>query len=431
MIEDASLLLIGGFDDVVRKAKKLGLRVLLCQHPAKITDTQRALADELHLVDFTDWAALEPLVRLIHQRSGFTAAVSLTEAGLANTARINDLFGLGSTSYDVVRLSRDKWAMRQHLATVDPDAVAAAAVNGQEDLAAFGARHGYPFIVKPVDATASFAVFRVDGPQQLPEVWDAIEGLLGTRTDRSQFPFLISRFVMEEYLDGPEFSVESFSFGGRHVIIAITEKFVEEASFTELAHVVPARVSPAQEVDIRNAVCRFLDHLGVRDGVGHTEIRMCTRGPAVIETHNRPGGDAITDLVGGAYGIDLISYALGWPFGLVPELPDRPEPVRAASTRFLVSPVDGVIAAVDGAAAALAEPDVLCVQLTAQVGNRARPVRDNWDRLGLIAVTGADADAALARGAEVARELLAIGITADDGSHHLAPVAEIRSRAHL
>jgi hypothetical protein len=236
---------------------------------------------------------------------------------------------------------------------------------------------------------------------------------------------------MEEYIDGPEFSVESFSFGGRHVIIAVTEKFVEEASFTELGHVLPARIPPAQEDEIRHAVCRFLDHLGVRDGVGHTEVRIGVRGPAVIEAHNRPGGDAIADLVAGAYGIDVVSYALGWPFRLLPELPDRPAPKQAASTRFLVSPVSGTVTAVDGADVVRAQPDVLSLQLSAKVGERVRPVHDNWDRLGLIAVTGADGDAALARGAEVARDLLAIRIAGDDGSEQLAPVAEVRSRVKL
>lgn len=426
MSKKATLLLIGSNDEVIDKAKALGLRVVLCQHPNKITARQRQLADELHAVDFTDWAALEPLVRRVRQLTGFTVAISLTEAGVENAARVNDLFGLGGASHEVVRLTRDKWAMRQHLAKTDPDAVPASRLTSQQDLAAFGSRYGYPFIVKPVDATASFAVFRVDSPAQLPTVWEAVERLRGTNIERSQYPFRINEFVIEEFIDGPEFSVESFSFGGRHVIVAVTEKFVEAASFTELGHVLPARLAPEQEDGIRLAVSRFLDHLGLRDGVAHTEVRVGARGPAVIETHNRPGGDAIPDLVQGAYGIDLISYALGWPFGLVAELPNRPEPARAASTRFLVSPVRGVIESVSGVTEARAHPEVLNIQLTAKAGDPVRPVRDNWDRLGLVAVTGPDPEAAMERGAQIARELLAIRITAEDRSEHLARVAEIQ-----
>jgi biotin carboxylase len=417
-----AVLLVGGNDEVLRKAKKLGLWVMLFQHPDKLSSVQQELADELYPVDFTDWDAVESLIHRLSPQVG--AVVSLTEAGLECASRVNDLLGLDGSSHAVIRLTRDKLAMREHLAVVDPDAVPAARLTERADLLSFGDRHGYPFIVKPVNATASFAVFRVAGPEQVDEVWATIESLRGTNTERSQFVFHIDDFLIEKYLDGLEYSVESFSFTGRHVIIAITEKFIEPVSFTEVGHVLPARIAPQDEEQIREVVARFLDHLGVRDGVGHTEVRLGTTGAAVIETHNRPGGDAIGDLVAGAYGIDLIEYTLGWPFRLVPELPDRPLPSGAASTRFLVSAITGVVESVADPAEALDQPDVLAVQLSVRPGDRVRQVQDNWDRLALVAATGATAEAALARSADVARTL-SIQIKGRDGGRAAAVVAEV------
>jgi hypothetical protein len=37
---DTTLLLVGGIDETVRKAKRLGLHVLLLQHPSKLTAEQ-------------------------------------------------------------------------------------------------------------------------------------------------------------------------------------------------------------------------------------------------------------------------------------------------------------------------------------------------------------------------------------------------------
>lgn len=430
MNPDSTVLIVGATDETVRKAKELGLSVLLLQHPTKVSAEQEELADVLRVVDYTDWAAVEPVVRELREEPGFRVAISITEPGLENAGRVNDLFGLDGTGYQVTRRFRDKLAMRRHLAEHDPSAVAAAPLLRRADLDSFGAAHGYPFIVKPTDATASIGVFRVGGPEDAEQVWATVEGLRGTRTDRISTMYLLQEFLMEEYVEGPEFSVEAFSFAGRHVVVAITEKFVHHDRFAELGHALPARLEePAQE-RIRTSVSRFLDQIGLRDGVSHTEVRIGARGPVIIESHNRVAGDAIPVLVQGAYGIDMIKYALGWPFGLVAELPDRPEAHAGASVRSLVSE-PGRVESVEGADEAAAQDGVLYVHLTAKPGDTVHSIRDNWDRLGLVAVTGPDTTAAIRRGAEVIEDVIRIRVTGEDGRTWFAHAAEAGSPAEV
>jgi biotin carboxylase len=427
MNPDRTLLIVGGLDETVTKAKELGLHVLLLQHPDKVTDVQRRHADVLAVVDYTEWDLVEPIARELYETPGFTACTSLTEPGLEPAGRINDMFGLGGTGYEVTRRIRDKWAMRRHLAALDPAAVGAAPLAERADLDAFGTRYGYPFIVKPIDATASIGVFRVDGPADFDRVWDNVESLRGTRTDRISNMYVLQDFLMEEYIDGPEFSVESFSFAGRHVVVTVTEKFTDDGHFAELGHAVPARISAAAWDQVRACLSRFLDLMGFRDGVCHTEIRLSSRGARVIEGHNRWGGDAIPDLVKAAYGIDLGELAVGWPFGLVDELPDRPVAHAGASTRFLVGE-PGLVESIDGVDEARGRDGVLAVRISAKPGDTVRPVRDNWDRLGLVAVTGADAEAAIQRGADLVRDAIAIRVVGQDGQIRLAHVAAIADR---
>jgi biotin carboxylase len=424
MDPDRTLLLVGGFDESVIAAKNMGLNLLLLQHPEKVNELQQRLADVFKVVDYTEWDQVEPIVRELYEAPGFTAATSLTEAGVEAAGRINDLFGLGGTGYEVTRRFRDKWAMRRHLAELDPTAVGAAALNQRADLDAFASRYGYPFIVKPTDATASIGVFRVDGRADFDRVWANVEGLRGTRTDRMSTMFVLQDFIMEEYIDGPEFSVETFSFAGRHVVVTITEKFTDEAHFAELGHAVPARIEDVTWDAVRACLSRFLDLMGFRDGVCHTEVRVSSRGPRVIEGHTRWGGDAIPELVRAAYGIDLGELAVGWPFGLVDELPDRPVAHAGACTRFIVGE-PGRIESIDGIKAARARDDVLAVRITAKPGDTVRPVRDNWDRLGLVAVTGADTSAAIQRGADLIANDIAIRVVGDDGQTRLAHAAEV------
>lgn len=425
MNPDKTLLLVGGLDDTLVRAKELGLHVLLLQHPAKVTDTQRRIADVLRVVDFTEWDQVDPVVRELHEKPGFSAGVSLTEPGLEAAGRINDMFRLGGTGHEVTRRFRDKWSMRRHLAALDPAAaVGAAPLRTRPDLDAFGARHGYPFIVKPTDATASIGVFRVDGPADLAAVWDRVERLRGTRTDRISTLYVLQEFLMEEYVDGPEYSVESFSFAGRHVVVTVTEKFTDPEHFAELGHAVPARLDENTWEQVCGCVRHFLDLMGFTDGVCHTEVRIGPRGPRVIEGHNRFGGDAIPDLVMGAYGIDLATLAVGWPFRLEDELSDRPVAHAGACTRFLVGE-PGQVVSVEGVEAARQQDDVLAVRITAKPGDTVHALRDNWDRLGLVAVTGPDTTAAVQRGAELIRDAIDIWIVGDDGKVGPAHVAEV------
>jgi biotin carboxylase len=397
MRPERTLLLIGHTTETVRKAKGLGLDVILLQHRDKIVGEQAETADVTLVADFTDWAVAGPLIAAAHGIWPFRAAVSLTETGLETAGRINDRYGLGGTSYPVAHLLRDKWAMRSHLAASGAPTVAAQPLTERAQLTAFGDAHGYPFVVKPTDLGAGFGIQRVSGPGDAEPVWATVERLRGLdRLDKGTTLYRTGGFFMEEYIGGPEFSVESFSFAGRHQIVAITEKLVSEQHFCELGHALPARLDPAAQARIETATAGFLDVIGIQNGPAHTELRVGPNGPMVIESHNRPGGGHIPELVERVYGIDLVEYSLGWPFGLVPEIATRPLARGAAAVRAVLAP-PGRIIRLDGIPALAAHPGVLSVDITAEAGQIVPPMNDNWDRLGLIATEADDVPTAIRR----------------------------------
>lgn len=395
MNPERTLLLVGGKEATVRKAKAYGLDVVLIQHRAKFTPAQAQLADAVLLVDYTDWEVVRPLAEAAKRIWDYPVAVSATEPCLDHAARINDMYQLGGTSYQVSHRLRDKWTMRRHLAAVGADTIAAELLTGRSGLAEFGAAHGYPFVVKPVALTAGFGIFKVRGPRDATAVWEQVQHLRRTGMTRGSKLFTVDDFLMEEYISGPEFSVDGFSFDGRHIAVAVTEKTVDQEHFAELGHTVPARVPAEVEEQVAGAAAAFLDAVGLRDGPTHTEVRLGPDGPRVIESHNRTGGACINELVEAAYGIDLAAWALGWPFGLVEPLTERPPAIGGACTRFVLGR-PGVIRSVDGIDRVRAHPDVIAAELTAKPGDTVRPLQDNWDRLGLVAVRGTSNDAAVA-----------------------------------
>ncbi|WP_405778586.1 ATP-grasp domain-containing protein [Streptomyces sp. NBC_00859] len=390
-----SLLLVGGTDRHLDRAKELGARVVLFQHPDKLTARQKELADTLLVVDYTDWEAVRPLAVAAHRLHRFDAVVSLTEGGLAAAARLREQLGfLGTPHRATVRL-RDKSRMRARLRdTGSRLTVETGRVTDRASLTAFGELAGYPFIVKPTDTTAGFGLLRVADAADAERAWARIEALRGGRTDRGSTLFTVTAFLMEAYIDGPEFSVEAFSFAGSHIVVAVTEKLVDELHFAELGHALPARLTEADRSAVTAAAVEFLTVMGVTDGPSHTEIRLSGRGPVVIEGHNRVGGGQIGELVRAAYGLDLTTYGIGWPLGLVPELRDAPRASSAACTRFLLRD-PGRVVAVEGVPDVAAHPAVLSVEVSVRAGDTVRPVRDNWDRLGHVAVRAADTGSAV------------------------------------
>jgi biotin carboxylase len=172
-----------------------------------------------------------------------------------------------------------------------------------------------------------------------------------------------------------------------------------------VGHALPARLAPGERDAIVATVTEFLTVMGLTDGPSHTEIRLSGRGPVVIESHNRGGGDFIGELVRAAYGIDLTGHAVGWAAGTVPPFPADPQPLAAACVRFLTGE-PGTVTAVGGAEQVAERPGVLAARITAKPGDRVRPLRDNWDRLGFVAVRADDTDTAVARCERLIGDLL-------------------------
>lgn len=125
----------------------------------------------------------------------------------------------------------------------------------------------------------------------------------------------LEEFLLEEYLDGQELSVDALSFNGRHVPIAIADK-TTNADFIEFGHAIPAALPADLEDDVCRTVCEFLDAVELKNGLSHTELRLTQSGPRVVESHNRRGGDRINTMTEQVCGIDLEETGLAWLAGM-------------------------------------------------------------------------------------------------------------------
>ena len=186
----------------------------------------------------------------------------------------------------------------------------------------------YPLIVKPTDRSGSRAITKVDSEAGLRE---AVIKAIELSFEKAA--------IVEEFIEGKEFSCESISFCGKHRMLAITEKFTTGAPhYIETGHIEPA---PLDEESIRRVwevVSHALDALHIENGASHSEFCIGNDGAVkIIEIGARMGGDCIgSDLVELSTGNDYMKMVIQTALGEEPEI--REESLgQAAAIHFFMS----------------------------------------------------------------------------------------------
>ncbi|MFD8299314.1 ATP-grasp domain-containing protein [Streptomyces bauhiniae] len=379
-----TVLVLGGGTRLPKALRAHGCHVVYGGTLAEFGPAHRNACDEALLLPDDDGDAWLDRVLALHKAVPFDRVVTVRERFLTTAARIRDALGLAGNPLRTVLLLKDKALMREVLkgtpGTPGSLAVRAALLRTPDDLAGFAARAGLPVVLKPRDGSGSQGI-----------------RVLRSAADVERAARLVAEtpdaLLAEEFLDGPEYSVESFSRGGEHQVLAVTEKFTGDNA-VEIGHVVPARIDAARHAALVSATRAFLDAVALTEGPAHTEIIVTPAGPRVVESHDRPGGDGIIDLVREVTGADVRDLLAAHTAGVQP-----PPPVptaEAAATWFLTAP-PGLVTEVTGWQAAATSPGVLQTDPGTAPGDTVPTLSSSEDRCGSLTALGATPDEALER----------------------------------
>ena len=232
---------------------------------------------------------------------------------------------------------------------------------------------------------------RVDGPAEL----DA-----AVRTARANaFPEpwrFRAGILVEEYLDGPEISVDCAVREGRAEPVIFARKLLGHApSFEEIGHVTaPAEAVAPDPGRVRDVVVAAHRALGIDRTVTHTEVRLTASGPKIIEVNGRLGGDVIPYVARLASGLDLPAASADIAAGAEPDLSATHAGV--AGIRFFYATAAG---RVTGRGMTDPPPGLHRVTWLAEPGDELRPEpgRLHFARVGYAIVSAADVGQCTAR----------------------------------
>lgn len=179
----------------------------------------------------------------------------------------------------------------------------------------------FPLIVKPVDRSGSRGICKVESREELAAAIRAAEDVS-----------FEGKAMIEEFVEGQEYSVEFISYRGEHSFLALTKKYTTGAPhFIETGHVEPAPLEEAVLEKVKKVIIHALDTLKIQNGASHSEIKIDDHGEIkIIEIGGRMGGDCIgSDLVKISTGYDFVGMVIDVACGQKPLFEKICEPATA------------------------------------------------------------------------------------------------------
>ena len=275
---------------IIQKARQLGISTIVADYNPEAVGFKDA--DKRAIISSTDRDGILKLA----MEENIDGILTTSDAPVNVVAFVGQRMGLSVMSKEVARICTNKYLQRALFSKKGIRTPFFRLCNHTTNL---NDLNDFPYIVKPVDSSASRGVQKVKNRQMLKEA--------------IQIAFEYSKegkVLVESFIAGKEFSVETLTQNGQTHIIAITEKLTrgeELGYFVEDTHLEPARISKKEVQLISSEVLKAIQAIGLDNCPSHTEVKLNTQGAWIIEIACRLGGDYITsDLVPLSTGVDML-----------------------------------------------------------------------------------------------------------------------------
>ena len=377
-----------------RMARECGYRpVVFAESPSRYSFLQQ---DEVECVT-CETSSLPRLMDAVGERSRearVAGIFSSSEYFIHTAAQLAQEYGLPAPDAEALQQCRNKWRQRTLLHNAGFHAPKFQLAHSMEEAQTALDKVPLPVVLKPLFGSGSFGVRLCKTRAEVAEHGN----FLLHRTENERGIPTPPEFLVEEYMVGPEFSVEGFN--GKAV--GITRKHVSgEPFFVELGHDFPAVLPPETAAHIVEVTEAALKKMRLTWGPVHVELRLTEKGAAIIEINPRLAGGFIPEIVRLAYGVDLVKATLMLAAGEAPEMAvDRR---RYASIRFMTPRRDGGIHRIAGLDEARQTPGVSQAEMYAGAGERIKVQHDFRDRMGHVIACGETAAAAMVAEAALAK----------------------------
>lgn len=393
---------------VVEAAHAVGATTLVLAPDLSSPEVREAAeaADDAMTVEWRDHSRLLMSIGHLAHVPVRISVFGFAEASALAAARANEALRFPGNPHAAVAYLTDKAALRGKVNQLTGAPVRFEHCDRAAHLEAVALRVGFPCVAKPRTG------FGGQDVHLLRDAADAAFLAAGLPPEPA--------LIVEEFLEGPEYSVVAHSLAGTHTVLAISRRYTSGVpEGRETGYDLPAELDRDTTRQIHQLVVATLNTAGHRSGPSQTEVILTSAGPRLVESHAHPGEDRISELLLLAEGTDLEALALAAALGL-------PQPVgrtreRFAGLRQLRLP-PGALVTVEGMDEALALPGVTDVEISVPPGGHVPETTSRVAGHGcVIAVADApcELEAVLRKAQDVLRPVV-VPVSANEEEHSAA-----------
>ena len=284
-------------------------------------------ADVYHNVNITDFDALWEEVQKVDP-CGVASIAS--ELAMHSVNYLLRKMGIPCNSLETETIATNKYLMRCAMRDGGVDGPKFTLVKEDFDVNSI-ADFEYPLIIKPVDLSSSRGVMKIESPDELQSA-----------IDYAMSWSKIKEAILEEFIEGPEYSGESIAYAGNYKLLVVTEKSTTGAPhFVETGHKQPAQLSPEMFKKVEETLYKAFASMGIEYGAVHPEFRITKEGRiCFMEIGVRMGGDCIgSDLVPISSGYDYMGMVISCGCGKMPSFEKICEP-KEARIKYIITKED-------------------------------------------------------------------------------------------
>ena len=276
-----SILILGGGVmqlPAIRLAKERGWRVTVADANPSAAGGQEA--HRFLPIDLKDKEAIERAARMIAAEEGLDGVFTAGTDFSATVAWVAERLGLPGIPYEAALRATDKSLMRAAFRAAGVPSPDFVSVSGEEDPVGAAASLRYPLVVKPVDNMGARGIRRIDEPREL-----SLAVALARELSRSR------KVIIEEFVPGPEFSLDAIVDGGRITITGVADRIIRFAPyFVETGHTIPTAADRATVERVCAAFEAGIRALGIERGAAKGDVKLSPAGPVIGEIAARLSG---------------------------------------------------------------------------------------------------------------------------------------------
>ncbi len=335
----------------------------------------KEIADFFYVIDGKDYETTKK-VALKHNVSALVT--TQMEKPLRLMSKLAKELHLQFHSPEVVERSLNKWFMKQRFLTNKiPCASGKLFLDNREIREKDLDNLSFPLIMKPIDATSSQGVYKINNFNEVKKYENSTR-----KFSRN------NGLIIEEFLDGPEYSIESITYRGHTTICQFTEKFITPFPNTvEMGHLQPADLTFEQKKEIENLVIAAINAIGIDNSASHTEVKLTKRGAKVVEIGARGGGDFISSyLILTSTGINMDKAIIKVALGESPDL--LPKCSEYAFIKYFDLPVGKRVVRINNLSEILNKEDIVFANISVKPGDIIEKITESKKRPGFIIVKG-------------------------------------------